>query len=161
VSDEREEDPSQMFEPRAKNFDAALDPKRPQTAMMVKYFFKLSFPVILSNFVGYSVLLINSAIASKLNDSASLAAVGLGNVTSWIFIVSILVGLNSGQETLTSQAYGSGNFRLCGVYLNRGALVLIAFFIPLTLPGVFAERLFLALGQNPDVARLAQDYIHF
>jgi len=129
--------------------------------MMVKYFFKLSFPVILSNFVGYSVLLINSAIASKLNDSASLAAVGLGNVTSWIFIVSILVGLNSGQETLTSQAYGSGNFRLCGVYLNRGALVLIAFFIPLTLPGVFAERLFLALGQNPDVARLAQDYIHF
>ena len=45
--------------------------------------------------------------------------------------------------------------RQCGLYLNRGALILITFFIPLAIvPAIFAEPIFLACGQDPDVARL-------
>lgn len=127
---------------------------------MLKYFFKLSMPMILSNFTGYLILPINSAMAGRFEDSKALAAVGLGNVCSFIFIISIVTGLNSGQETLTSQAFGSCNYRLCGIYLNRGAIVLLLFFVPLALvPATCAERIFLILGQDEEVSRLAHRYI--
>ena len=76
-----------------------------------------------------------------------LAAVGVGNVCCFIFVISIMTGLNSAQETLTSQAFGSQNLQLCGAYLNRGRLILTAFFVLLALlPGIFAERILLLLG---------------
>ena len=46
--------------------------------------------------------------------------------------------------------------RLCGLYLNRGALILITVFILLApFPAIFAENIFLACGQDPQVSRLA------
>ena len=112
---------------------------------MLKYFARLAVPIVLSNFSGLLMLAINSVFAGR-NDATALAAVGLGNVCSFIFVISIVTGLNSGQETLTSQAFGSGNLPLCGLYLNRGALIILVFFVPLALlPGIFAERIFLAL----------------
>ena len=42
----------------------------------------------------------------------------------------MFVGLNGALETLVSQSYGSGNLKLCGVYLNRGRFVLLCSFIP-------------------------------
>ena len=74
----------------------------PSNKAMLKYFFRLSMPMILSNFTGYLILPINSALAGRYEDPKALAAVGLGNVCSFIFIISIITGLNSGQETLTS-----------------------------------------------------------
>lgn len=89
-----------------------------------------------------------------------MAAVGVGNVCCFIFVISILTGLNSAQETLTSQAFGSGNLKLCGVYLNRGRLILTAFFLPLALlPAAFAESILLSLGQDAAVSHLAHGYI--
>ena len=41
---------------------------------------------------------------------------------------SIVVGLNGALETLVSQAYGAKNYDQCGVYLNRGRIVLLITF---------------------------------
>ena len=57
-----------------------------------------------------------------------------------MMVVSISKGLNCAQETLTSQAFGANNLRLCGIYLNRGTVILTLFFIILALmPSLFAE----------------------
>ena len=51
-----------------------------------------------------------------------------------------MLGLSCAQETLTSQAYGAKNLYLCGVYLNRGVVILITFYILLAvIPCVFGE----------------------
>jgi len=131
----------------------------PTDGKLLKYFAKLAMPIVISNFSGLLMLAINSVFAGR-NDPTALAAVGLGNVCSFIFVISIVTGLNSGQETLTSQAFGSGNLPLCGLYLNRGALIILVFFVPIALvPGIFAERIFLSLSQDPEVSRLSQGYI--
>ncbi len=97
--------------------------------------------------LGYVNVVINTAIAGRMGDPAKLAGVGLANMCLVIMILSLLTGLNAAQETLTSQAFGQGNYKLCGVYLNRGRIALITFFIPLALvPGIWAENIFLALG---------------
>ena len=71
-----------------------------------------------------------------------------------------MMGLNAGQDTLTSQAFGNGNLKLCGVYLNRGAFILTLVFIPLALiPSLRAEQILIQLGQDKEVSHLAQGYI--
>ena len=71
---------------------------------------------------------------------------GLGNMTQNLFGLSIIYGLNSVVETLSSQAYGSGKKKLCGVYLNRARLLLTIFYIPITLILLQTENLLLVFG---------------
>mmetsp|Transcript_1809 Transcript_1809/g.2585 ORF Transcript_1809/g.2585 Transcript_1809/m.2585 type:complete len:222 (-) Transcript_1809:1044-1709(-) len=156
-----EDECSKIFEPTPRMAGSA-GPTQPSNIALLKYFFKLAIPMIISNFAGFLMMPINAALAGRYEDSKALAAVGLGNVYSFIFVISIVSGLNSGQDTLTSQAFGSGNHRLCGVFLNRGALILLTFFIPLAvLPVIFAERIFLFLGQDATVSQLAHSYLQY
>ena len=93
--------------------------------------------------------------AGTLKDPINLAATGLAGTFGAIMVLSLMLGLNSAQETLTSQAFGAGNLRLCGVYLNRGHFILTAFFTPVAIVSIcFAENIFLLVGQDPEVARL-------
>ena len=53
-----------MFEPESSQTEtrSGKPAKEPTTKAMLKYFFKLSMPMILSNFTGYLILPINSAM---------------------------------------------------------------------------------------------------
>ena len=145
-SSAREE--KQMFDPKS-------DP--PTTRQIYGLFFKLAIPAILTNVLGILTLLVSAIYAGRMNDLSKLAAVGLANVFCMIMIEPIIGGLNSAQETLTSQAFGAGNIRLCGVYLNRGSFILLAFFIPLAVfPAFYMNDVLLAIGQDPEVARLTK-----
>lgn len=114
---------------------------------MTSLFCKLAVPAVFTNVLSFLTLLVNAVFAGQMEDPAKLAAVGLSGVVVAMMMLSLLIGLNSAQETLTSQAFGAQNTHLCGVYLNRGRLILIAFFLPLALiPSFFAEEILLAIG---------------
>ena len=141
-------------------FDPKSDP--PTTGKMVGVFCKITVPSICTNVLAFLTGTINAVIAGRMNDPSKLAAVGLANVCHAVMVLSLMIGLNCAQETLTSQAFGAGNIRLCGIYLNRGRFILIAFFIPLALiPAIFAEDILLAIGQDSDVARLTHTQIWY
>ena len=57
----------------------------------------------------------------------------MGNMIQNMIGLSIVIGLNGALETLVSQAYGAGNLQLCGTYLNRGLMIVVVCFIPITL----------------------------
>ena len=127
----------------------------PSSKSMCKLFTRLVIPAIFTNVMAFVSVVINAVFAGRTNDPSKLAAVGLANVCHSVMILSLLIGLNAAQETLTSQAFGNGNLRLCGVYLNRGRLILVVFFIPLALvPAIFAEDILLSIGQDAEVSRL-------
>ena len=112
----------------------------PSTSKMLRQFAKLAIPAISTNLLNFISIIVNTVIAGHMNDPVMLAVVGLANVCQAIMVLSLLMGLNAAQETLTSQAFGHGDFKLCGIYLNRGRLILVAFFIPLAIgPAFFAE----------------------
>lgn len=107
---------------------------------MASLFCKLALPAIFTNIMGFLSTLVSTILVGRMNDPTLLAVVGLANVCHVILILSLLLGLNAAQETLTSQAFGAGNTRLCGVYLNRGRLILTTFYIPLALiPAYYSE----------------------
>ena len=127
--------------------DAEDSSEKVTLARMAKVFCKQAVPAICTNLLGYVTVVANTIFAAKMNDPVKLAVIGLSNVYHNIMILSLLIGLNSAQETLTSQAYGRGDLHLCGVYLNRGLFVLITFFFTCALgPALLAEKIFLAIG---------------
>ena len=103
----------------------------------------------------FAIVVNNLAFAGSLNDTTLLAVQGLANTCSTIMVLSIVIGLNSAEETLVSQAFAEGNLKLCGVYLNRGRLILTAFFVPLAfILATTTENILLAIGIDSEVSRL-------
>ena len=105
--------------------------------------------------------LINISIIGRVGDTVALAAVSLGNIIIIMFVMSVMQGMNTALETLVSQAYGAGEMRLCGEHLNRMRLILLIMFIPVCLTLTFSEQILLFLRQDPEVSRVAAQYIIF
>ena len=103
-------------------------------------------------------ILIITLFANNLSDTA-LAGVGIGSAFNQLFCVTLLTGLNQAQQTLVSQAYGYGNLSLCGVLLNRGRIILILIFVPLTMVLSYADSILDALNQDAEVTQCAFSYI--
>ena len=114
---------------------------------MFKMFIKLALPAIFTNVMGFVTYLTNSVFAGRMNDPTKLAAVGLSGTVCGLMVLSVILGINFAQDTLTSQAYGARNLHLCGLYLNRGFFILTVVFIPFALiPCLFGEQILLAIG---------------
>ena len=114
---------------------------------MLKCFLKIAVPSTLTNILFYAPDIANGMVAGRMDRPIYLASMGLTSVGCNVMVLSFLIGINGAQETFSSQAFGAGNLQLCGVYLNRGMLILLAFFLPIALIAVvFGEEILLALG---------------
>ena len=75
---------------------------------MFTIFLKIAVPAIATNLLGLANVITNSVFAGRMDDPAlKLSVIGLTNVCCFLMVLSIMIGLNSAQETLTSQAYGA------------------------------------------------------
>ena len=123
-------------------------------------FAKLAIPNIVTNMIGFLSDIVIIRFAGHSEDATNVAVVGLAGTCCRILVSSILVGLNAAQETLTSQAFGADNLRLCGIYLNRGSAILTVIFIPLALTtSILGEQIFVAIGQDPQVSQHAASMV--
>jgi len=86
-------------------------------------FYKLGIPSMLCNIALFLQEVMNLYTAGHMPNPTIMAGIGLGNMTQNLFAVAFIESLNSVIQTLGSQAFGSGNLRLCGIYLNRGRLL--------------------------------------
>ena len=121
---------------------------------MASLFFRLAGSATLTNTLDFFCSVVNVVLAGRMGNITFIAAVGLTDSITTMMITSVILGINSAQMTLTSQAFGYGDKRLCGVLLNRGRFILTLFIIPFAVvPLFFGERIILVLGQDPDVAR--------
>ena len=87
--------------------------------------------------------------------SLYVAAAGLGNMYANITCLLVIYGLDSALATLCSQAYGSGQMRKVGIYLNKGRIAILIFFIPITMTTFLCERFLLLLGIEKETAYFA------
>lgn len=129
---------------------------------MAKHFARLVVPSIITSVGAFMVMTINTIFAGRIekDTAAKLAGVGLGSMMLSMIARYILIGINCAQETLVSQAFGQREFKLSGVYLSRGFLVMTVVYIPLAICLCFAYRILLLLKQNEDVVAYSQEYIY-
>ena len=135
-------------------FDPKSDP--PTTYKMLETFASICIPIIVSSTLGRTTM-INSVFAGQMNDPTQLAVVGLSATCCNMMVQSVLTGVNCAQDSLTTQAFGANRLYRCGVYLNRGRIIQTLTFLAVAIwPLMFAEKVFLAIGIDPEVSRLTQ-----
>ena len=106
------------------------------------------------------VEVVNIVFAGHLNDSLTLAGVGLGNLMVNITAIAVSVGMNGAIDTLVSQAYGDKEYYLWGCYLNRGRIIQFLFNIPQIFILLYSKEILVLLGQNESACEVAQIYIN-
>lgn len=102
---------------------------------------------------------INTIYAGKIGDAAVLAGLGLGTALLESMTLFVIIGMNGACETLTAQAFGANQLRLCGVYLNRARIINTLMFIPLALILCFTKQILRGLGQEEAVIAHAHEYV--
>ena len=139
--------------------DGSFTVIRRSTFSILKEMLLISVPASLSYVSQMLVEIINVVFIGHLGDKNLVAALGMGNL--WINIcgVSILHGLNSGVATFVSQSIGQNNLKLCGVYLNRGRVVAMMTFIPISIIMLEAGTFFGLMSIDYVVSEYSQIYI--
>lgn len=99
-------------------------------------------------------------MGSTLNSNLNVDSVGLGNL--YLNFIGILLGFGmlGGLDTMGSNAYGSGKFRLLGVYTARSRIILVLLFLFFSSPmSMFSNNIFTYLNIKSDLAINASFYI--
>lgn len=138
--------------------DASLteDPNEKQDIVqMSKNLANVAVPIIIGQVFSLFVEMLNLVFAGHLGDPIYVAAAGLGNMYANITCLLIIYGLNSAIATLCAQAYGTGNLHKVGVYLNKGRIANLIFFVPIFCVMFLCEPFLLAIKMDPRAASLA------
>ena len=118
----------------------------------IKELFTLAWPTVLSHFLFHLILMITLFFSGRLGEvelAAGTLAISFINVSG----TSMFIGLASAVETLCSQAFGAGNYRLVGVVLQRGVCILGISCILTWALWVNTELILLMVHQKENVAR--------
>ncbi len=114
-------------------------------------------PIMASQLGGIAMNTTDTIMVGPLGATA-LAAAGLASAVQFTLIV-MCNGVVMGMIPLVSQAFGAGDRGECRRVLVQGLWVALALSIPATLVSLSGRRLALLLGQAPEVALLAGDYL--
>lgn len=113
---------------------------------------KIGVPSTVTMISSFLIQSINVSFAGHLGEESIMAGVGMANMYVNIFCMSLMMGLNGTLNTFVSQAYGFGDYWMCGVYLNRGRIVMTLLYIPLFVLFLFTEKTFNLLGFDPQAS---------
>ncbi|KAL3686043.1 hypothetical protein R1sor_004065 [Riccia sorocarpa] len=122
--------------------------------------FWISGPLILFYLLNYSLSSVSLMYVGHLGE-LELASSQLAVSTAYATGLNLMIGLGGALETLCGQAYGAKEYRLTGIFLQRGMLLLTLVCIPISLSWMKIGSILVFAGQNPAIAEGAQEYIRF
>eukprot|EP00249_Psilotum_nudum_P004537 c18056_g1_i1 orf=435-1976(+) len=123
----------------------------------LKQLSSIAVPVAGMNCVVYVRALVSVACLGRLGGlelAGGALSIGFTNITGY----SVLFGLASGMDPICSQAFGSQNWSLIGLSLQRTILMLLTACIPISMLWVSLQRIFLLLGQDASITAVASTY---
>lgn len=120
----------------------------------------IGFPILVMGILSYLKNMISVACMGRLGSlelAGGALAIGFTNITGY----SVLFGLAMGMEPLCSQAFGSKNFTMMYLTLQRTIIFLLFASIPIGMLWIYLEPLLLWLHQEPQVIHVASLYCRF
>ncbi|CEP17486.1 hypothetical protein [Parasitella parasitica] len=116
-------------------------------------------PLICSYLLGVGNKVIDVWFLGKIGSEA-MAIVGLGNLFIAVAGLSVGQGMLTAIDTLVAQAFtGARNSHTVGIILQRGLTISYIFGTFVAITWCFSERILLSMGQSPELASKAHEYI--
>nr|XP_055052618.1 multidrug and toxin extrusion protein 1-like [Misgurnus anguillicaudatus] len=117
-------------------------------------------PLVTSRILTFLLPFVITMFCGRLGNSV-LAGYGMASATINITTAATGGGLALAADTLISQTFGGKNMLRVGVILQRSVLILLLFCLPCWALLINTRPILLLLGQDPEVARIAQLYVIF
>ncbi|KAF5202196.1 Detoxification-like protein [Thalictrum thalictroides] len=117
----------------------------------------MALPITAMNLVVHVRFMVSVLFLGRLG-SLELAGGALSICFTNITGYSVLVGLASGLEPFCSQAYGSKNWDLMSLSLQRTVLILLIASIPISLLWMNLEKIMIFMGQDKEITSMASIY---
>ncbi|KAI6653826.1 Multidrug and toxin extrusion protein 2-like [Oopsacas minuta] len=94
--------------------------------------------------------------AGKILDSTTMLA-GVTFCVTFFLIVAFmpLYGVASSLDTLATQAFGAKDYKMLGIYLQRGMLILFILCMPISAILLQLEELLLLIGEDTEIASIS------
>ncbi len=124
----------------------------------LKYMAKAAPSLIFTYLMQYSLSVSSIFSVSHLGEKY-LGAVSLAALTYNITGLGLFLGLATCLDTLCSQAYGSGNKHLVGIYFQRGTVMILMLYIPLFIFWWNSRGLLLFLIEQEEIVDLTISYL--
>ncbi|XP_056613316.1 multidrug and toxin extrusion protein 1 isoform X2 [Triplophysa dalaica] len=121
---------------------------------------RMTGPLVASRILNYLLPFVITMFCGRLGNSV-LAGYGMASATINITTAATGGGLALAADTLISQTFGGKNLLHVGVILQRSVLILLLFCLPCWALLINTHPILLLLGQDPEVARIAQLYVVF
>ena len=130
-----------------------------ESDVVLQRILQITWPILVDRLTSVLVGLVSIVLVGQSGSAAELAAIGLGNVLVNMTALSVIQGLSGAMDTLASQAFGSGEREMVGVYAQRCLLILLLFVVVPAIPvWVFADHILIALHQEAETARLVRQF---
>ncbi|KAK7277343.1 hypothetical protein RIF29_18494 [Crotalaria pallida] len=149
-----------MVDNKDQDFFSHKFPNTSQVVEELKELWSMALPITAMNmlvFVRAVVSVLFLGWLGSLELAGGALSIGFTNITGY----SVLVGLASGLEPVCSQAYGSKNWDLLSLSLQRMVLILLFAIMPISLLWLNLENIMLFMGQNIDITRMASVYCFY
>ncbi|MED6182918.1 Protein DETOXIFICATION 33 [Stylosanthes scabra] len=136
------------------------DDERPLLNLVKKFGFeskklwKLAGPAIITALTQYSLGALTQTFSGLISE-LDLAAVSVENSVVAGLAFGVMLGMGSALETLCGQAYGAGQIRMLGVYMQRSWVILLTtslFLVPIY---VWSSPILKLIGETDEISDAA------
>ncbi|KAL5715707.1 Protein DETOXIFICATION 54 [Ranunculus cassubicifolius] len=132
-------------------------PSVSQVVQELKELWSMALPITTMNWVVYIRFMVSVLFLGRLGSlelAGGALSIGFTNITGY----SVLVGLASGLEPFCSQAYGSKNWELMSLSLQRTVVILLLASIPIGVLWINLEKIMIFMGQDKEITSMAAIY---
>ncbi|VFQ94916.1 unnamed protein product [Cuscuta campestris] len=119
-----------------------------------KKLWKIAGPAIFTAICQYSLGALTQTFAGKVGE-LELAAFSIENSVVAGLAYGVMLGMGSALETLCGQAYGAGQVRMLGIYMQRSWVILLTTACILVPIYVFSPPILHLIGQTPRISHAA------
>lgn len=126
----------------------------------LKELWSMALPITAMNWLVFVRAVVSVVFLGRLGSlelAGGALSIGFTNITGY----SVLVGLASGLEPVCSQAFGSKNWELLSLSLQRMVLILLMAIIPISLLWLNLEKIMLFMGQDSGITTMAATYCFY
>ncbi|XP_031103452.1 protein DETOXIFICATION 16-like isoform X1 [Ipomoea triloba] len=127
----------------------------------VKKLIVLAAPLSFVNLLLTSLQFISLMFVGKRGGELSLSGASMATSFASVTGYTLTRGFAGALDTLCGQSYGAKQYKMLGIFMQRGMLVMLLICIPVAGVWAYTDRILRLCGTDPEISNAAGEYARF